>query len=183
MFDVEAALHAGVGMIQYRNKDSSTLAMYEEVLAIRKLCTRGLFIVNDRLDIALAAGADGVHIGQDDMPYEAARRILGKKRIIGVTVHTLKEALAAEASGADYVGVSPVFSTGTKQDAGVPVGIALVREISSGIKIPVVAIGGISLSNAAATIRAGADAICSISAVVASDDPESEINKFQEMFT
>jgi thiamine-phosphate pyrophosphorylase len=180
--DVETAVHAGVSVIQYRDKGSSTRAMYKEALELKKLALSSLFLVNDRLDIALAIGADGVHIGQEDMPYEAARRLLGKGPVIGVTVHSLEEALIAEQDGADYLGVSPIFSTKTKLDAGAPSGTALLAEIKKAVRIPVVAIGGITLSNAADVVAAGADALCAISAVVASEDPFGEIKKFQKLF-
>jgi thiamine-phosphate pyrophosphorylase len=156
--------------------------MYEEALGLRKICATALFIVNDRIDIALAVNADGIHIGQDDMPYGVARRLLGEEKIIGVTVHTIEEALAAEESGADYLGVSPIFSTTTKSDAGKPAGPALIKEIKAIVRIPIVAIGGITLSNEYEVVNAGADALCAISAVVSSDDPEKEMLKFQEAF-
>jgi len=156
--------------------------MYEEALVLKGLCESALFIVNDRIDIALTVSADGIHIGQDDMPYGEARRLLGENKIIGVTVHTIEEALAAEQSGADYLGVSPIFSTKTKSDAGRPAGPALIREIKARVSIPIVAIGGITLTNQYEVVSTGADALCAISAVVASDDPEKEMLKFQEAF-
>ncbi len=156
--------------------------MYLEALELKKLARASLFLVNDRLDIALAIEADGVHIGQDDMPYSTARQLLGRGPVIGVTVHSLEEALIAEQDGADYLGVSPIFPTRTKADAGAPSGTALLAEIKKAVRIPVVAIGGITLSNAADVVGAGADALCAISAVVASDDPFREIKKFQRLF-
>jgi thiamine-phosphate pyrophosphorylase len=156
--------------------------MVAEAIALKRVCTNALFIVNDRIDVALAAGADGVHIGQDDMPYPLARTLLGEDKIIGVTVHSIGEAIEARDGGADYVGVSPIFGTGTKHDAGAPVGTELIREIRARLSIPIVAIGGITLHNASQAIRAGADAICAISAVVASGDPGAEIRKFMDLF-
>jgi thiamine-phosphate pyrophosphorylase len=141
---------------------------------IAKLCKEqnALFLVNDRLDIAQAVDADGVHLGQDDMPLKVARKILGSEKVIGITAHNLEEALQAEQDGADYVGVSPIFKTDTKKDAGEPVGIELVKEVKQKVKIPVVAIGGINLENAKQVISAGADAVCVISAIVCSENVE-----------
>jgi thiamine-phosphate pyrophosphorylase len=123
-----------------------------------------------------------VHLGRDDLPYSVARRLLGRKKIIGLTVHTLKQAIQAQRSGADYVGVSPVFTTNTKLDAGKPVGIELIREIKKRISLPIIAIGGINLSNAREVIRAGADGLSAISAVLAARDVRLEIEKFQRLF-
>jgi thiamine-phosphate pyrophosphorylase len=180
--DVRSAVSAGVKIVQYRNKHAASAKMYEEALVLRKICKRITFLINDRVDIALAVGADGVHLGQDDLAYPVARRLLGKKRIIGVTVHTVAEACTAQKLGADYLGVSPIFMTNTKPDAGLPVGIALIKAIKKRVALPLVAIGGINLSNAAQVIRAGADSLCAISAVVTSRNVRREIEKFQELF-
>jgi thiamine-phosphate pyrophosphorylase len=182
--DVAAALAAGVDTVQYRCKDGTSAALYDEALRLGALCRgRAAFLVNDRVDIALAVDADGVHIGQDDLPFAAARRLLGPKKMIGLTVHSLDEALAGAAMGADYLGISPIFATGTKPDAGPPAGIALVRAIRARVKLPLVAIGGISLANAPAVIAAGTDAVCAISAVVCAADPGAQIVQFQELFS
>jgi len=180
--DAAAAARAGVSIIQYRDKTAPSRGMFAEASKIRKACPGVLLIVNDRIDIALAARADGVHIGGEDMPFAAARKLLGKNRIIGVTVHSVKEAKAAEKAGADYLGVSPIFRTTTKADAGRPAGVKLIRAVKKFAKIPVVAIGGINHSNAAEVIGAGADAICAISCVVTKENVPSEIRKFQELF-
>jgi thiamine-phosphate pyrophosphorylase len=147
-----------------------------------ELCRHTLFRVNDRVDVALEVGADGVHLGQEDLSCHEARKLLGPDKIIGVTVHNVAEALAAQAGGADYLGVSPIFSTATKADAGDPTGVALLNEIRRRVTLPLVAIGGITLANAPAVIAAGADAVCAISAVVAHPDVKSEIGKFQRLF-
>jgi thiamine-phosphate pyrophosphorylase len=181
--DVKNALLAKVKFVQYRVKHLSTKEMYEEALKLRKICRKAAFLVNDRLDIALGVDADGVHLGQSDLSYRVARKLLGKKKIIGVTVHNVKEAREAQKLGADYLGVSPIFSTGTKQDAGKPVGIALIKKMRKEVSIPIVAIGGINLSNAAEVIRAGADGLCAISAVVTKRNVSKEIEKFQRLFT
>lgn len=180
--DVRNALKAQVKFIQYRNKCASTKEMLDEALALRKICKKAKLIINDRVDIALAVNADGVHLGQDDLLYKIARELLGKKKIIGVTVHSLKEAIAAKKQGADYLGVSPIFATGTKLDAGKPRGIKLIREIKKCVSIPVVAIGGINLSNAQEVVSAGADGLCAISAVITKQDIKKEIRKFQKLF-
>lgn len=180
--DVKNAVAAGVKAIQYRSKNADTKALYEEAMLLRAICKKSLFLVNDRVDVALAVGADGVHLGQHDFPIVVARRLLGKKKIIGLTVHSLKEALQAQKEGADYVGISPVFATLTKPDAGKPRGFALLRTIRKRLHIPLIAIGGITLENAPGVIRAGADGICAISAVVTRTDVRQEIRKFQRLF-
>jgi thiamine-phosphate pyrophosphorylase len=180
--DAENAVRSGVEILQYRNKNGTTRQMYEEATSIKKLCGKALFLINDRIDIALACDADGVHVGQDDLSCAIARRILGKSKIVGVTVHNIEEAKKAEKDGADYLGISPIFSTSTKADAGQPAGIELIRKIKKIISLPLVAIGGINLENAKSVVDAGADAICCISAVITKDDVVSEIKKFQELF-
>ena len=180
--DVHSALAAGVAVVQYRDKRAAGREMLAEAGRLREICRDALFLVNDRVDIALGVEADGVHLGQDDLPYETARRLLGERKIIGLTVHNLAEALEAQSLGADYLGVSPIFTTGTKKDAGPPGGLSLIREIKRQVSIPVIAIGGINLQNAAAVIQAGADGVCAISAVVTSPDVRAEIAKFQALF-
>jgi thiamine-phosphate pyrophosphorylase len=181
--DVQQAISADIGVVQLRNKKSSTRDFYRQAIELRKICRKTIFLINDRLDIALAADADGVHLGQNDLPYNIARKLLGKKKIIGLTVHTLDEAIAAQDMGADYIGVSPIFATTTKSDAGEPCGIEGLTKIREKITIPIVTIGGINLSNAQAVINAGADALCAISAVVTKSDVCAEIKKFQALFT
>jgi len=180
--DVKNALLAKVKFVQYRVKHLSTKEMYQEALQLKKICRKAVFLVNDRLDIALAVNADGVHLGQDDLSYQVARKLLGEKKIIGITVHSVKEAKEAQRLGADYLGVSPIFATSTKQDAGKPTGTALLKKIREEVSIPIVAIGGINLSNAVEVIRAGADGLCAISAVVTKRDVRREIEKFQGLF-
>jgi thiamine-phosphate pyrophosphorylase len=180
--DLKNAVLAGVRIVQYRAKDTETREMYEEALKLRKICKNVIFLINDRVDIALAVGADGVHLGQSDIPYLIARKLLGKKKIIGVTVHNLNEAKIARKQGANYLGVSPIFKTSTKPDAKNPVGIKLIREIKKYVRLPLVAIGGISLLNAPQVIDAGADCICAISAIVTKINVKQEIEKFQRMF-
>lgn len=181
--DVKSALSARVCAVQYREKNLSTRKMYQEARKIKKICQRKtLFIINDRVDLALAVDADGVHLGQDDLPYSVARKILGKKKIIGVTVHNLEEALEAEKIGADYLGLSPIFATATKKDAGPPAGIKLIKKIKKSVSLPIIAIGGLTLKNAPDVVKSGADCVCAVSAVVTKKDVASRIKKFQDLF-
>ena len=179
--DVRAAIKAGVKIIQYREKEKTTKEMYEETKEIKKLCDENnvLFVINDRIDICLGLWADGVHIGNDDMPYKEARRLLGD-RIIGLTVHNVDEAIEAEQLGVDYIGVSPIFETKTKLDAGPAAGLKLIEEVKKTVKIPFVAIGGINLENINDVVKAGAESAAVISAIVTKDDVESECRKFIE---
>ena len=180
--DVKNAVAAGVKVVQYRNKHATTMQMYEEALKLRQICKNITFLVNDRLDLAQAVNADGVHLGYQDLPYKIARKLLGKNKIIGLTVHSLKEARGAQRQGADYIGISPIFTTKTKKDTGKPVGIRLIREVKEYASIPIIAIGGINLSNAEEVIAAGADGLCAISAVVTKPDVKKEIKRFQVLF-
>ena len=180
--DVLCAVACGVEVVQYRNKNAESRMMYEEAARLREICSEALFLINDRVDIALAIEADGVHLGQKDIPCVVARKMLGPGKIIGITVHNLAEAKEAETSGADYLGVSPIFQTKTKLDAGKPAGIALIEEIRKQVSIPLIAIGGINHSNATEVIQAGADGLCAISCVVAKENVDDEIKKFQRLF-
>ncbi len=182
--DAEMAVAAGVEIIQYRNKTAETGTLYREAMLIKKICAGGRlrFIINDRIDVALAVDADGVHIGQEDMPYSETRRLLGQDKIIGVTVHNAEEAVQAEQWGATYLGVSPIFATDTKPDAGEPCGLRMLETIRHACRIPIVGIGGINLSNVGKVIEAGADMVCAISAVVTKPDVLAEIKKFQREF-
>lgn len=145
---VACAAEGGATIIQLREKHLEDGALIEEARAFAALCReKGVIsIINDRADIAVAAGADGAHVGQDDLEAGRAREILGQDRILGVSVHNVEEALRAEAAGADYLGVGAAFQTGTKTDAK-PISHALYREITRAVHIPVVAIGGITREN------------------------------------
>jgi thiamine-phosphate pyrophosphorylase len=180
--DVAQAVAAGVRVVQYRCKTGSTAELLAEARQLRELCRGPRFLVNDRIEVALEVGADGVHLGQEDLSYAQARQRLGPGKIIGLTVHTVAEALAAQAAGADYLGVSPIFATATKTDAGVPAGVQLVAEIRRRVRLPLVAIGGITLANAPQVIAAGADAVCAISAVITKTDVRGAIEAFQALF-
>jgi thiamine-phosphate pyrophosphorylase len=177
--DVKESVEAGCKIIQYREKNKSTKEMIDEASEIRRICIdKAIFLVNDRIDVALAVDADGVHIGQDDMPIDTARKILGADKIIGLTVHNVDEAIEAEKSGADYVGLGSIFDTSTKKDAGKGIGPASIREVKEAIKVPVVAIGGINKENCRRVVENGADSFVAISAVVCSDDVKRETIEF-----
>ena len=167
-----AAIEGGATAIQLRDKEATTRELIEAGLALRELTReRGVaFIVNDRVDVALAVEADGVHVGQDDMPAKLARKLVGPDKIVGVSASTVEEALQAETDGADYISASPVFSTPTKPDAAPPTGLEGLRAIVEAVRIPVVAIGGINESNVEEVIRAGAAGVAVISAVVGAPD-------------
>ncbi len=181
--DVRSAVKAGVKVIQYREKDLCTREMINEAEKMCTLCKENdaLFIVNDRVDIALAVNADGVHLGNEDMDLATARKILGDTKIIGLTVHDVGEAIEAERIGADYIGISPIFETKTKPDAGLPAGINLIKHIKNIVKIPFVAIGGINEYNIKSVMEAGARSIAIISAIVATDDVEDACRRFREV--
>jgi thiamine-phosphate pyrophosphorylase len=180
--DVENAVAAGCRIIQYREKNMSTRDMIHEAAQIKELCgNEAIFLVNDRVDVALAIDADGVHIGQDDMPIGVARKLLGPEKIIGLTVHDLSEALEAQRNGADYVGLSPIFDTSTKKDAGKGIGPERIREVKDSLNIPIVAIGGINKENCVSVVRGGADSLVAISAIVCSDDVKRETKDFIDL--
>jgi len=163
------ALKAGVGALQLRDKKASTRELLQMADILLTLC-RGqgaLFIVNDRIDIAMAVGADGVHVGQLDMPVHIARKILGPDVLIGASVRSPSEAKTAWREGADYLAANLIFSTDTKTDLGEPLGLAAISELKNASPLPLVAIGGINSSNADAVREAGADGIAVVSAIMA----------------
>ncbi len=169
-----AALQGGVTAVQLRDKSGGTREMLELGRALLAL-TRAAgvpLIVNDRVDVALALGADGVHVGQDDLPAQDARRLIGPEQILGVSAGTVAEARQAQADGADYVGAGDVFGTPSKPDAGPPIGLSALAEIARAVAIPVVGIGGITEANAASITEAGAAGVAVISAVTRSSNPE-----------
>jgi thiamine-phosphate pyrophosphorylase len=171
---VRAAVAGGATCVQLREKDCPTREFIGEALAIRGfLSSRGIpLIVNDRLDVALAVGADGVHLGQSDMPLAMARAIVGDTLLIGISAESVADAIAAERGGADYLGVSPVFATPTKTDTAAPLGLKGLAAVRRAVGVPLVAIGGIGRDNAAAVIGSGADGVAVVSAIVAAPDPE-----------
>ncbi|MFH1460085.1 MAG: thiamine phosphate synthase [Candidatus Omnitrophota bacterium] len=179
--DVQAALAAGVKIIQYRSKNLNDQQMFAEALKIKKLCHEVIFIVNNRVDLAQATEADGVHLGQDDLPIEKARKILGKNKIIGMSTHSLEQAQEAQNRGADYIGIGPVFPTQAKPDIK-NIGINVLRNVRQRISVPIVAIGGIDLNNAQAVIDTEVDMLCAISALQKQNKLTANILKFQKLF-
>ncbi len=177
--DTENAIRAGCKVVQYREKNKTKKDMIKEAKKLRKICeSKAIFLINDYLDIALECNADGVHIGQDDISYKNARTLLGKDKIIGLTVHSLKEAIEAEKLGVDYIGLAPIFKTGTKEDARDPIGIDVLKTVRKNINLPIVAVGGINKNNVKEIIDSGADSVVSIYAVLNSNDVNNEIKEF-----
>lgn len=182
-FIVEEAVKGGVSMVQLREKDISSLEFYElakSLMALLKPLNIPL-IINDRLDIALAVEADGMHIGQSDLPYPIVRKLLGKDKIIGLSVETVEQAHEANKLDVDYIGLSPVFSTQTKLDINEPLGLWGVKEIASFTKHKTVAIGGVNSSNTESIISSGADGIAVISAIVSQDSPKEAARKLRAL--
>jgi thiamine-phosphate pyrophosphorylase len=173
-------LRGGVRWVQYRDKVRPRREIYEEAIRLRKSTQdyNAIFIVNDYTDIAYCVNADGVHLGQNDLPLIEARRIIGKKKIIGISTHNLEQAIEAERDGADYIGFGPVFQTITK-DAGEPKGIDMLREVKTKVKIPVVAIGGINLENIIPVLNTGIDAVAIASAIL-TGDIEENVRRFMD---
>ncbi|MBO9610528.1 MAG: thiamine phosphate synthase [Paenibacillaceae bacterium] len=173
MLDVmEQALQGGADMVQLRDKHAPKREVLAKAYALRELTRRYEvpLIINDHLDVALAVDADGVHLGQEDLPLAEARRIVGPNRLIGISTHHIAQAQEAEAGGADYIGVGPVYPTQTKPGK-TAVTTTYVKEAAQRIRIPFVAIGGITAGNVDDVLAAGATKICAVSAVVGSDDP------------
>jgi thiamine-phosphate diphosphorylase len=178
-----AGIAGGAEVVQLRGKSMTTWELYGVALRLRKMTEQSgaLFIVNDSVELAIASHADGVHLGQDDMPIDIARRLLGDGAIIGVSTHSVEQAQAAEASGADYIGYGPIYPT-TSKDAGTPKGPDGIKEVRGKVKVPIVAIGGISTNNAREAIGAGADAVAVISAVSCADDMVEAARAIAECF-
>ncbi|MEE8360035.1 MAG: thiamine phosphate synthase [Candidatus Omnitrophota bacterium] len=165
------AIKGGAGWIQLRDKRSNDGAILRVASRLRELTreTGSIFIINDRVDIAMASGADGVHIGQGDLPCKCARRLLGNDKLIGISTHNIKQAQTAQEDGADYIGVGPIFKTRTKPDLNA-IGLNIVDEISREIRIPAFFIGGINLSNLNEVLTMGGDSIAIASAILKSYD-------------
>jgi len=178
LVDLAGLIVGSATLVQLRDKHGSTRAMVEDARALRGVLEpAGVpLLINDRVDVALAAEADGVHVGQDDMSVPDARLLLGRTAIIGLSVSTVRQAQAAPLELLDYVGIGPVFATGSKGDANAPIGISGLREIVRAIraripKFPICAISGINAGNAGETIDAGADGVAVISALSLASDP------------
>ena len=182
---VKAAVRGGTTCVQLREKDCSTLEFIQQALSIKEyLSSQGVpLIINDRLDVAQAVSADGVHLGQNDMPLDMARAIVGDEMIIGISAESLEDAIIAEKGGADYLGVSPIYATPTKTDTAPPLGLEGLQQIRKTVKIPLVGIGGLNKDNSDEVIRHGADGVAVVSAIVAADDPETAASELKQMIT
>lgn len=177
---IEAALKGGVTLLQYRDKDADSRTLFERALLLKKLCTvyKVPLLINDRLDIALAVQADGVHVGQSDLPVAVVRRLLGGQAVIGASAHNAEEARQALADGADYLGCGAVFGTTTKIDAGY-LGLEGLQSIRQATAAPIVGIGGINSANFGQVLQTGANGAAVVSGILAAADIEAEVRKFK----
>ncbi|PLX96638.1 MAG: phosphomethylpyrimidine kinase [Desulfuromonas sp.] len=180
---VEAALIGGAKVVQYRAKEIAPDERRETAEQLRELCTRfgALLIINDLPELARDVDADGVHLGQDDMPAVQARKIIGRDKLIGISTHSVDEALKAEAQGADYIGIGSIFPTNTKEDTTL-VGIETLRRVRKAVRIPIVAIGGMTPEGAFQALEAGADSVAVISGVMADSDPITAAKEYSLLF-
>ena len=180
---VRSAVAGGVTCVQLREKECGTREFLQEAEQLLPLLRKHRLplIINDRIDVALAIEADGVHLGQSDMPISMARKICGDSLIIGISAESTDDAIRAEKEGADYIGVSPVFATPTKKDTAPPLGLEGVAQIRELVDIPIVGIGGIDHRNAQSVIQAGADGVAVVSAIVSADEPESAARRLREL--
>ncbi len=181
----EMALRGGADTIQFRSKSGSTRELIDTAVKMKELCSKAgvPLIINDRIDIAMASGADGVHLGQDDFPIPLARKLLGEYAIIGGSAGNMEEAKICFEGGADYIGVGPVFQTGSKLDAGPATGIENIRMIAEAFSLPVIAIGGISEKHIGELLDAGAHGIAVISAVCLKENPASAAQVFRDVLS
>ena len=173
-----SAIEGGADIIQLRDKTSTNRRFYEEAVEIRRLTSKAgvTFIINDRVDVALAVDADGVHLGDDDFPPDVTRNLLGNNKIMGISATTVDEAIAGELAGADYLGIGPVYEArGTKPEAVPPRGVSIIADVRKSVAIPIVAIGGLNLDNIHLPISAGADCAAVVSAVVTADNIENMV--------
>lgn len=172
---VQSAVEGGVTLVQLREKEATTREFYEEGLRVGAyLKARDIpLIINDRIDLTLALDAAGVHLGQDDMPIDVARKLLGPRKIIGASVFTLEEAKIAESLGADYLGLSPIFVTETKPELVRQIGVEGIPLLKAAVQIPVVGIGSMSESNAYDAVKAGLDGVAVVSAICSREDPRA----------
>jgi thiamine-phosphate pyrophosphorylase len=174
------AAEAGAPLFQYRNKTASMKEAYGEALALRQAAAKAgvLFIVNDRCDLALAVDADGVHLGQGDLPLDLARRVMGPDKLIGISTHNLDQVRDASAGKPDYVGFGPIFTPGSKQDHDPVVGLEGLRAMRRLTSLPVFAIGGIQIDQAGEVMRAGANGVAVVSAILKAPDISYAVNAF-----
>ena len=180
---VGEALEGGVRIVQYREKDKNWQSYQGVAQGVQVLCERygSLFIVNDDVKLARDLNADGVHLGQDDMGCAEARSLLGDEKIIGISISSVEEAVAAEQAGANYISVGPIFTTRTKPDAGEPVGVYRIMDIKDAVRIPVIAIGGITESTLADVIAAGADYAAMVSGIFGQRDIRGAVERCQSI--
>jgi thiamine-phosphate pyrophosphorylase len=180
---VEHAVAGGVRYVQLREKDTATRSFIELAVRLKKILTpAGVpLLINDRVDVVLASGADGVHVGQEDMPYQTARKILGQSAIIGLSVETWEDVVFAQSLDVDYLGVSPVFATPTKTDTKGIWGLEGLARIKAYSRHPLVGIGGLNAANAEAVVLAGADCVAVVSAICADADPFQAANELDKI--
>ena len=180
---IEEAIKGGVSVVQIREKTADTLDFYNLALKVKEITTKYNIplIINDRVDVALAIDAEGVHVGQSDMPCDVTRALVGHDKIVGVSAATIEEAKKAEKDGADYIGTGAVFPTATKDDAP-KITKKDLKEIVDSINIPVVAIGGITIENASELIDTGISGLSVVSAIMSSDDPKKSSEKLLNIF-
>ena len=180
---IEEAIQGGVSVVQIREKPADTLDFYNLALKVKEITPRYNvpLIINDRVDVALAIDADGVHVGQSDMPCDVTRKLVGDDKIVGVSAATIEEAQKAERDGADYIGTGAVFPTSTKDDAP-SITKKELKEVVDSIDIPVVAIGGITLDNASELTDTGIAGLSVVSAIMSSDNPKESSKKLLKIF-
>ena len=180
---IEEAIQGGVSVVQIREKTADTLDFYNLALKVKEITTRYNvpLIINDRVDVALAIDADGVHVGQSDMPCDVTRKLVGDDKIVGVSAATIEEAQKAERDGADYIGTGAVFPTSTKDDAP-SITKKELKEVVDSIDIPVVAIGGITLDNASELTDTGIAGLSVVSAIMSSDNPKESSKELLKIF-
>jgi thiamine-phosphate pyrophosphorylase len=180
---VREMIAGGIGIIQYREKrpQKSSAAMLEECRAIRDMTRQAgiLFIINDYPDIALLVDADGVHVGQDDLPVSEVRRLIGADKLIGLSTHSPEQAAAAVQAGADYIGVGPIFTTQTKEDVCAPVGLGYLDHVVRTCPLPFVAIGGIKEHNLDRVLEKGARTVCLVTEIVGAPDIAATVRRLQ----
>ena len=180
---IEEGIKGGVTVVQIREKTADTLDFYKLALKVKEITNKYNvpLIINDRVDVALAIDADGVHVGQSDMPCDITRKLIGKDKILGVSAHTLEEARKAELDGADYLGCGAIFPTSTKEDANYITKNEL-KKLVSGVNIPIVAIGGINLNNAHELKDTGIAGLSVVSAIMSSENPKKSSEELLEIF-
>lgn len=180
---IEEAIKGGVTVVQIREKTADTLDFYNLALKVKEITSKYdvPLIINDRVDVALAIDADGVHVGQSDMPCDVTRRLVGEDKIVGVSAATVGEAQKAQRDGADYIGAGAVFPTATKDDAP-SITKEDLKEVAESIEIPVVAIGGINHGNASELIDTGIAGLSVVSAIMGSDDPKKSSEELLKIF-